>query len=536
MKMEKSNILFASIFAFVFLIGFASAISSSVFVITNLNYPSSVYEDESSFTFTFNLTYTGTSDDINISFEDSTTSFGAVSIPTQKSMNGTIDESRIVTGTITGFENQGGNTLNVIINATTGYSIDDETTFSIQINNIEEAETCDVSDNGNLDISIKDVSVEKGYGKDNEWFPLDKIEIEVEVKNSGDDKIKNIEIKWGLYDEDADEWVIDDKESDFNLNDGDRETVMISYTLDDPRDFEDQGNYVFYVWATGEDTELDVDTCVMDSESIDVIIEDDFVILGDLEMLETVSCGGEVQFSADVWNIGEDDQDEVSVILYNKELGLNEQVEIGDINAFDNELLDFTFQIPNNAVEKTYSIKFTVYDEDNKIYKNDYDKDESIYSVFLKVEGSCSVAKASVNAFLESGGEAGKPLVVKATIVNTGDKTSTYLVNAASYAEWASSATLDRSSLTLDAGKSGDVSLTFDVKNDVSGNKLFYLEVLSENELVVNQPVQVDITKKSWGITGSLISGDNKYIWGIGFLNLILVILIIVLAVRISRK
>ena len=55
--------------------------------------------------------------------------------------------------------------------------------------------------------------------------------------------------------------------------------------------------------------------------------------------------------------------------------------------------------------------------------------------------------------------------------------------------------------------------------------------------MIVSQPVQVEITKKKWfGITGNLFSGDNKYIWGIGLLNLILIVLIIVIAVRIARK
>jgi len=75
------------------------------------------------------------------------------------------------------------------------------------------------------------------------------------------------------------------------------------------------------------------------------------------------------------------------------------------------------------------------------------------------------------------------------------------------------------------------------VNKDALGVKLFYLEVLAENKLIANQPVQIEITKKSGlGITGNFFSGDNKYIWGIGALNLILVILIIVIAVRISRK
>ncbi len=216
-------------------------------------------------------------------------------------------------------------------------------------------------------------------------------------------------------------------------------------------------------------------------------------------------------------------------------MGLNEKVEIGDVDAFDNSDFTFTFQLPEGVKEKLYYLELTVYDDSDDVYQNEND-DKAVFSVPLNVQGTCSLAEALVTAVLESGGQAGKPLVVRATILNTGTKTSTYLLNAAGYAEWASLATLDKNSLTLDAGKSEDVLISFDVNKEALGNNLFNLEVLSNNELVVSQPVQVEITKKKFGITGNFFSGDNKYIWGIGALNLILIILIIVIAVRISRK
>ena len=179
------------------------------------------------------------------------------------------------------------------------------TLYKLEVVASEEAETCEFSDNGNLDISIEDLSVEKNngksYGKDNEWLPLDDVNVEISVSNEGNEKIKNIEIKWGLYNKDSGEWIIDDKENDFNLNDGDDKTVTISFELDQPKDFEDSGDYVFYAWATGEDEEFDGDeTCIMDSESVDIIIESDFVVMDNIEIPETALCGSDVQISAEV--------------------------------------------------------------------------------------------------------------------------------------------------------------------------------------------------------------------------------------------
>lgn len=398
-------------------------------------------------------------------------------------------------------------------------------------------------DDGRMDVSIDHIKVEQGYGKDTSWFPLDEINVDISVENNNDnsgDKIRNIVVEWGLYNKQDGKWIIKEKESKFNLNEGDSKTLTINFKLDTPKDFENNGDYVFYAWATGDNEEFnDNKTSVTAiSETIDIVLESDFVTFDKSDSIfqtpEVIQCDSEIQILAGVWNIGDRDQTGVYVKVYNKELGINERIDLGDINSFDSSDFNFNFQLPKEVKEKQYYLTLTIYDENDDVYVNEND-DKSIFSVPLNVQGNCTAAKALVSAFLESGGEAGKPLVVKATITNTGDKTSTYLLNAASYAGWASSATLDKTSLTLDAGKSEDVLITLDVKKEVLGINLFNLEVLSNNQLVVSQPVQVEITKSTFSL-GNVFSGDNKYIWGIGALNLILIILIIVIAVRISRK
>lgn len=202
--------------------------------------------------------------------------------------------------------------------------------------------------------------------------------------------------------------------------------------------------------------------------------------------------------------------------------------------------------MPEDVEEKTYYISFRVYDDedraDNDIYENSED-DESEFSVLMKVEGSCATeAKAMVTATLESGGQTGEELIIKATIVNTGDESSTYLLNAAGYAEWASSVEVSQSEVVLDAGESKEVLFTFNVKKDaLEGDSLFNIEVISGSDLVTSQPVSVTIeTSSSLGklssLTGNMISKDNWHLWGIGFLNVILVLTIIFIGIRIAKK
>jgi len=406
----------------------------------------------------------------------------------------------------------------------------------------EEITECAITGNlgNNLNIRIRDINVEEGFGEDDEeWYPLDEIEVEVEVENKGPEDIDDIVLAWGLYNVDLDDWVIDDEENDFNLKDGDEETIIINFKLDDPDEFEDDAEYIFYVWAIGEDDEFDKnETCVIESESIEIAMEDDFVILDDIEFPEVVQCGAEVQITADVWNIGEDDQDEVYVMIHNSELGISEKIEIGDINSFDEETLNTIIKLPKNVEEKAYYLKFFVYDEDNDIYENGND-DEAEFTIYLKVEGSCVTGPTVlVSANLESGGKAGQELVVRATITNIGDELETYNLNIVGYSDWASSFESEMNMVILGAGESQDVLLTFKVKEDVSGDKFFNIEVLSGDELIVEQPVSVSIESGFGfpGITGKVISRSNWYLWGIGALNIILVIVIIFVAVRAIRK
>lgn len=404
---------------------------------------------------------------------------------------------------------------------------------------------------GDLRTKIDDIRVESGFGDDDKWYPFDSIEVDILVDNRGNDDVNNIEIAWGLYDKKSGDWVIEvDTEKDFDLRDGKDDTVTVSFDIDDRMDvdldqLEDGGNYVFYVRATGEvDDGDDTPTCDADAQTIEVVIERDFVIATNFDFLpsDTISCNSDVTISADIYNIGERDQDDVTVKVYNKDLNIDKEVLVGDINAFDSEKFEITIRIPKDAEEKAYSLLFEVYDDNMDLFQND-DDDESRTTVVLNVEGSCSntpgdsdnAGSAIVTANLDSGGYLGEPLVIKATITNTGSEQSTFLVNAAGYVSWANSASLDKKTLILGPGDSETIMITFDLKDDSAGDQLFKIQVVSNDAIVADQPVSVSIqTKGGAGLSGAF--GDAWYLWLIGALNVILIVIIIVVAVRLARK
>ena len=562
MKTKIFTLMSLSILALITLVSFVSATTSTVIDITNINAPTSVNENAGSFTFTFNLTYTGASTAADISFADSTSSIGTISIPTAEDMNGTADESRTITGTISNFANQGGNTMNLVINATTGSSRDDENTFSVVINDVsttsdnpEEVTDCETIGNPSNNLRVKSIEFTNNgmktgnspieFGEDDSWFLLDDIEVEIEVENNGDEDIDNVEIEWGVWDTRNDEWIIElDNENDFDIKDGDEELVTVSFNIENALDIDledlTDGTYRFYVVANGYDNEIEEDVCASDYEETDIVVEEDFVVLSKFQFPESVTCGDEVQIIASVWNIGDSDQDEVSVRIFNTELGITKQIEIGDIDAFDKEDLNVAVEIPADADEKTYSINFEVYDEDNDVYETDFDDDPAEFHVLLTV-GSCSTqAEAFVSASLQSGGMAGEQLVVRATITNTGDEAVNYNINTAGYASWAALESVQPNTMLVNKGESKEILITFNVKEDTVGEQTFNIEVLSDGEMVLTQPVSVSIEEAPKGflsgITGNVIGGGNTYLWLIGALNVLLVIIIIIVAIRVARK
>jgi len=524
----------ASVLAMVFLISLVSA------TITFTNVPT-LSQTEDSFTITITSNETEsvdlTSTSITEGSNEITFTPQTVSLVADTAQEVTVDYT-----VPTNFEFELAKTYSTTL-ATEG-TISDTATQTVSF---EETDYCSYENLGELKVKIEDINnqaldhVSKGYDDDDEWYAGSQIDIELEISNEGNDDIEDVEVTWALYTQDGEE--IDDGDlSDFDVDEGDEETKEFTLTINADDLDENTEDYILYISATGEIAEGDNDgekTCTSETESIKILIENDLVVLTDIdfpEIPEAVSCGSEVHFSADVYNIGEKDQEDVTVNLIVEELNINEIVDIGDVDSFESENLDVTLNIPEETEEKTYYLRVWVLDEDNDAYEND-DDDKSYFILPFKVEGSCKVQpKAVVSASLESGGKAGKELVVRSTITNSADKLITYTVSATDYSEWADSAELDIDSFALGAGETRDVVFTFNVNKDAQGDKLFNIEVSSGTDLAVKQPVSVTIEKSGFTMTGFAISGDNWYLWGIGALNIILVIIIIVVAIRVARS
>jgi len=412
---------------------------------------------------------------------------------------------------------------------------------------------CDNVCNGNISAALK-IENNEGLGEDKEWYVLDKIEFELTIdNNNNDEKLEDLKVKWMLYDSSTGNLIIDGDEDDLDwetklgdIKKGEDDEEFTFYL--DLADFADEledGSYTFYFKVLADEDGTNV--CdEISTENIDITIEDDLVVLDEDSLeysLDEITPGSTVTLTGKIWNIGEEDQDDIYIEVYNKELGIDERFDLDSIDSLDSENFEVTFEIPENAAAKSYTkgLMISIYDEDNDLYEADNDdEDESVYYFPLIVSGEATsnptqTSNVVISANLQGEAKAGEDIIVKATITNAGTSLASYALSVSNYGSWASSATLNQNSVVLNKGQSQEITITLKANEDVSGSNSFNIDVISANDLVLSQPVSVSIQGSSSFSLNDLF-GNNTYLWIIGGVNLLLVIVIIFVAIRVLRR
>ena len=408
---------------------------------------------------------------------------------------------------------------------------------------------CEIGDIGSLNVKRVNYDV-TGFGDDDEWYALDSIEVEVRVENKAEFDIDNIIVAWGLYNKQTGEFIIDEEEDDFDLEEkgeDDEDTVTFSFVVDPNELTEDDGedDFAFYVKAYSDDLGED-QQCNSYKKDIKMIRDKHFVVLGDIDTQETAQCGSDLEVRAEVWNIGDEDEKDVYVVISNTELKINQRIDIGDVDILENKDLSAIIAIPSSASEKSYNLRFEVYDEDSDIFQNEND-DEAVFLKSITVQGNCGAAEEAAtaqiiidsNTAIQSGGKAGEDVIIKASLENTGDEEATYTIQISGYQSWAIQKTISPQSLTLDAGESRDIFITLEVNADASGEQSFTITALFDSKSVDEQLISVPIESAGGvGITGASIFenlGENWFIWVIVAINVVLIVAIIIVASRLAK-
>lgn len=409
--------------------------------------------------------------------------------------------------------------------------------------------TEDFCDNGNVNTSRLDITnVEDQSSNEWEWKPLDNVEIEVEVENNiGDDDETDFVVEFALYDTVDDDYVEldgeDILEQDISIDDDDSQTVTFEFQV--PIDVEDSdGRYVVFVKAYvdgDEDQYCNSGSAVHLDTSADAIKinkDDNEVTLGEISAPEMVKAGDVVTISARAFNIGNSDQDKVYVLLSNARLALDMESPSFGLDSGDSDLVEFSFVVPYTAENGAYALKLTTFYKYKKS-SDSYSDHLSASDIKMTVAGGTNATvkpvASEISATLDSEARAGDTMEITTTIKNLGSNQSTFVVDVKGYDSWATLNSISDRMLTLNAGESKDVTISFDVNKDASGEQTFTIESKSGTK-IDSKTVAVEIAKGSM-LSSLTESFKNKTVlWIIGAINLVLIILIFYLAVRIFRK
>jgi hypothetical protein len=399
------------------------------------------------------------------------------------------------------------------------------------------------------DLEITDVKIDNNDGDDEEWSPLDEIEIEVEVSNNADDKIKDVIVELGLYNSEGKNIVkdlddLDNEEIDLgSIKDDDEDTAIFTFTI--PADFESE-NYKLVLKTYSDDVGQD-ELCVAQTSEFDNDYyqsisgereeeEEKHVIIDNIKISPSLAqCGETVQVTAEVFNIGDEDyEDQVKITLFSQELGLNlEEIVREDLDQGDSEVIEFEFQIPAETTEKLYTLSFETfydYDEDD----DDYDiESEDNFMATLRVEGNCAVIEKTARITAELDDETpnavpGKQVIINANLENTGDVETTYTLSVSGNSAWSELVSLDPQLVTLAPGDTKEVTIVISIDADAKGDQEFKIRA-SYDSKTTEQRVALTMSEEQDAELGPTVDHlkSNWFIYVIILVNIILIIAII---------
>jgi len=239
--------------------------------------------------------------------------------------------------------------------ATDNSGLTDKKSVKITVNDVKQppefsdAEQC-FNKNSKISITIKEPD-------NRDDFEIGgNIPVEIKIKNNFDEDL-DFEIEAHLYNLNEDE-SIEDAEEKIDIDEGDSETINLEIPVPDDADEDDE--YAVYVYIEDENEE-----CNSGYVEIEIERADDALIIEDFSINPDIAGKGKnIIFSVRVKNIGSDDQKDVYIAIVNTELGMNLKSEEFDIEEYDEDdetTKEFLFEIPKNAVDKTYDITAKVF-------------------------------------------------------------------------------------------------------------------------------------------------------------------------------
>ncbi|MBI5393573.1 hypothetical protein HZA96_06930 [Candidatus Woesearchaeota archaeon] len=238
----------------------------------------------------------------------------------------------------------------------------------------------------------KEKDVDETGGTVDEVRPGSKLKIRVEVENlwpdsEKDHDISDVEVEVELEDVGGDSDQEDETLDFKDLDPGDDDFDEVEFKIANDAE---EGTYDLTLTLTGTDDKDNTRYQVNKTISVKVEKENHMVDFTKFTLSpSTISCSRTTKLSVEVTNLGDNDEDVQLLLKQNKELGINENLELfkleeGDVDEDDTQYKkEFTFNIPTNVKAGPYAIEMEVY------YNDDEDKEtESAILVVAECGGA----------------------------------------------------------------------------------------------------------------------------------------------------
>lgn len=522
--MVKQSTFMLALFAIAFLaVSFASA-----FTVTSLNVAdNTIYTlNQNTTTGTMTVQCVGTEENKTLDLSVTSNVLGVkITYPTTY-FNCSTNETKAISLTISNLINLSSQTVNV-----SAGSLSDSFN-SIYAHSEDPYNICS-GDYSNTNITFEDVDDEEKGNEDAwAWRPLDEIELTVNNIENKVDKDVKFDISLLFYKDDvkvSDSKIADDEDSltidNLKINGEDSEDA--SFTFKVSGDVK-EGNYDAYVKVKGSTG------CYVRKISEQITVEQDSnnVIVNDVEGPVSSGCGESVDLSVDVSNIGSEDEDQVKVLLYNRDLGLSLYKEIENLDSGDSATVLFSFVVPQNAQEKLHRLVFSTefeYDDDDEEYDSESDSEDD-YTYSLNLLGNCvDPTKPTVTAKLNSTAVVGEDLVVEVTLKNNGNTSISAIIAPEEYDSWAEFVKVDPATVSVGRLESKKVYITFTPTE--AGQQTFNLNVIY-NGKSIDQPVTLTVDKNTSFIDTMYEQLGKTGTYLVIAITLLVVLILLVLVVR----
>lgn len=397
-----------------------------------------------------------------------------------------------------------------------------DTTIQVQ------PEICEDGIVGNLEVTLDEPS------DGDDFAPGETIHVEVNARNNNDDDMDVI-VEAILYNIDEGDEVESVESDSIEIKDGEKEDFDLD--LEIPVDIDDEDEYILYVKAY-EDGDEDKH-CNEDSVELNIEREKHDVVIKSVKITPSSAKAGEdVVVSVNVLNIGNSDEDDVYIKLFNNFLVLELESDKFDLGKYDEKddsaTKTFYFTLPKDANAETYSIETIVYYDDGDASDSEFvtltvtnggEEVPEEGAVVTTSEVSISVPDAIISA------QEGSSFSIPVKVTNAGTKIASYELEIVNTEDWTEPTTTK--TVTLGTGQSTTIYLYLQVKGNVTeGKHSATVNLKSGTDILATKTVTIDVSKKTTGAggegiiasTSAALSGlSSKVFWIVGDIILIVI-------------